>query len=76
MADETFHHLATERPRTLRNQQEMFGDKDIQTNMDWEGNELLDISNTDQINPLLDLYNVHDIHLTDPESEGVQDVSE
>ena len=70
MADETFHHLATECAETLRIRQEAFGDKNILENMDWEIDELLDFSYTEQINPLLDPNGVHDIHLTDTESEG------
>ena len=70
MADETFHHLATECVATLRTRQEVFGNKDILQNMDWEVDELLDFSYSDQINPLLDPNNVHDIRLSDTESEG------
>ena len=73
MADETFHHLATECTETRRNRQEFFGDKNILENMDWKVEELLDFSYTDQINPLLDPNNVHEIHLTDTESEGNDD---
>ena len=73
MADETFHHLATECPRTHQNRQEVFGNKDILNNMDWEVDELLDFSYRDQINSLLDPNNVHDIRLSDTESEGEQE---
>ena len=47
MADETFHHLATDCPGTLRDRQEVFGDKDILHNMDWKVDELLDFSYRD-----------------------------
>ena len=69
MADETFHHLATECPDTLGARREFFEGKDILINMDWEVNELLDFSYSDQVNPMLDPNNVHEIHLTDTESE-------
>ena len=70
MADETFHHFATECDATGRARREYFGDKNILWNMDWKVDELLDFSYDDQINPLLDPSNVHEIHLTDTESDG------
>ena len=39
-------------------------------NMDWEVDDLLNFSYSDLVNPLLDPNGVHDIHLTDTESEG------
>ena len=69
-ADETFHHLALECPATLQTRREFFEDRDITTKMDWKVDEILDFSYSDQINPLLDSNNVHDIRLTDSESEG------
>ena len=69
-ADETFHHLATDCTATAEARCEFFGDKDIMTNMDWEIEELLDFSYSPLINPLFDPNNVHDIRLTDTESEG------
>ena len=72
--DETFHHLALEFPMTLQARREFFGDRDITAaNMDWKVDELLDFSYSDQINPLLDPNNVHDIRLTDSESNGEND---
>ena len=73
MADETFHHLATECPNTARTRREVFGNKDILSNMDWEVDELLEFSYTPRINSLLDPNDVHSIHLTDTESEGNDD---
>ena len=70
MADETFHHLATECSATLQARNEFFGDKDILENMSWEIDELLDFSYSDQINPLLDPNDVHHIGLVDSESDG------
>ena len=72
-ADETFHHLATECAGTEETRREFFGGKNILENMDWEIDELLDFSYSDRVNPLLDPNNVHEIHLTDTESEGKQD---
>ena len=69
-ADETFDHLATECPETRRTRREFFGDTDILHNIDWDVQDVLDFSYSDQINPLLDPNNVHDIHLTDTESEA------
>ena len=73
MAHETFHHLATECPGTLRDRREVFGGKDILHNMDWEVDELLDFSYREPVNSLLDPNGVHDIRLTDTESEGEDD---
>ena len=70
MADETFHHLATECPMTLRDRDDHFGDKDILTNMSWDIQELLNFSYSDLINPLLDPNDVHHIELVDTESDG------
>ena len=69
-ADETFHHLALDCPMTLQARRDTFGDKDILNNMEWTVDELLDFSYSDQINPLLDPNDVHDIRLTDSDSEG------
>ena len=69
-ADETFHHLALDCPMTLQTRRDIFGDKDIITNMKWTVDELLDFSYSDQINPLLDPHDVHDIRLTDLDSDG------
>ena len=73
MADETFHHLATECSETLRDRRDIFRDKDVLVNMDWEVDELLEFSYLPRINNLLDPNGVHDIHLTDTESEGNDD---
>ena len=70
MADKTFHHLAIECSSTLGACQEFFEGKDILVNI---VNDLLDFSYPDQINPILDRNNVHEIHLTDTESEGKED---
>ena len=70
MADETFHHLATECTETRRCRRDVFGDKNILVNMDWEVDELLEFSYLPRINNMLDPNGVHDIHLTDTESEG------
>ena len=70
MADETFHHLATECLMTLRDRDDHFGDKDILTNMSWDIQELLNFSYSDLINPLLDPNDVHHIELVDTESDG------
>ena len=67
---ENFHHLATECPMTTAAQQEFFGGKDILSNMSWTVDELLDFSYSPQINSLLDPNNVHDIHLTDSDSDS------
>ena len=75
-ADETFHHLALDCPMTLQTRKDAFGDKDILSNMDWTVDELLDFSYSDQINPLLDPNDVHDIRLTDSDSDGGSSVSE
>ena len=75
-ADETFHHLATECVATRRARREFFQGKNILVNMDWEVDELLDFSYSDLVNPLLDPNNVHDIHLTDTESEGGGEISD
>ena len=44
--------------------------------MVWEVDELLYFSYSDLVNPLLDPNNVHDIHLTDTESEGGSEISD
>lgn len=69
-ADETFHHFATDCVGTRRERREFFEDRDILANMEWKVDEILDFSYSDRINPLLDPNDVHDIHLTDTESEG------
>ena len=69
-ANETFHHLAKECTATRWARREHFQGKNILVNMDWEVDDLLNFSYSDLVNPLLDPNNVHDIHLTDTESEG------
>ena len=73
MADETFHHLATECSETLWDRRDVFGGKNILVHMEWEVDKLLEFSNIPRINNLLDPNGVHDIHLTDTESEGNND---
>ena len=75
-ADETFHHLATECPGTRQLRRQFFGDDDIFHNMDWDVHAVLEFSYADEINALLDPNDVHDIRLTDTESEGDEERSD
>ena len=75
-ADETFHHLATECPGTRQLRRQFFGDEDILHNMDWDVHAVLEFSYADEINVLLDPNDVHDIRLTDTESEGDEERSD
>ena len=70
-ADETFHHLATDCAGTVGARRDYFGDKDILHNMDWDVQEILDFSYSDGINELLDPNGVHDIRLSDTDSDGL-----
>ena len=72
-ADETFHHLATECSGTTRERRDFFGAVDILHNMDWDVRDVLDFSYSERINQLLDPNDVHEIRLTDTESEAGSD---
>lgn len=70
MADETFHHLATECLGTLQVRSQFFGDKNILENMWWEVEAMLEFSCSDVVKPLLDPNYVHHIELVDTDSDG------
>ena len=69
LENETFHHFVFECPSLYFSRQNIFLDNLPDTNLSWSVSKLLAFSYLPHINVLLDPNAVHDIILTDSESE-------